>query len=36
MNEYLKEQIIEYIQDHGLLDFMRKVMDFCEERGILY
>ena len=34
MNEYLKEQIIEYIQDHGLLGFMREVMDFCEERGI--
>ncbi len=36
MDEYLKEQIIQYMQDHGLLDFMRKVMDFCEERGILY
>lgn len=34
MNEYLKEEIIEYIQDHGLLDFMRKVIDFCEERAI--
>lgn len=36
MSEYLKEEIIEYIQDYGVADFIKKVMDFCIERGILY
>ncbi len=36
MSEYLKEEIIEYIQDYGLADFIKKVIDFCIERGILY
>lgn len=28
MSEYLKEEIIEYIQDHGVADFIKKSNGF--------